>query len=151
MSQKNRKGAIQEAVDRLLAEEEDMTENDGLYRYAKVVRQAFDEIRMLLGRGVKFIRICKSFEVAGLLPKNASTHSFRQAFHRECKRRGEEYTRVRQINEKKISPDSSPSKLKTKKTGVDSEDEKLKKILGGKQASAPNGTVVRTVDGGFDF
>ena len=158
MTQKTGKEAIQEAVERLLAEE-DVMDNDAVYRYAKAVLLAYDEIRMLLGRGVKFVRICKFFEASGLLPENANAHSFREAFHRECKRRGEKYSRTmpsreRAHGEKKAIVNraqvNQPTKSAPERNNADSAKDLARK-MGAVTVETGSGKIIKYPDGGFDF
>lgn len=160
MTQKTGKEAIQEAVERLLTEE-DVTDNNAGYRYAKAVLFAYDEIRMLLGRGIKFVKICKSFEASGLLPENANAHSFREAFHRECRRRGEKYSRTeskreKALGEKKIVANRSihqtnpPTKSEPEKTDGDSAKDLARK-MGAVTVETGSGKITKYPDGGFDF
>lgn len=160
MTQKTGKEAIREAVERLLAEE-DVIDNNAGYRYAKAALLAYDEIRMLLGRGIKFVKICKSFEVSGLLPENANAHSFREAFHRECRRRGEKYSRTvskreKALGEKKTVANrtphqvNQPTKSVPEKSDVDSAKEEARK-MGAVTVETGSGKITKYSDGGFDF
>ena len=160
MSQKTRKEAINEAVNLLLAEEESMTEDIGPYRYARTVLQAFEEIRMLLGRGISFVRICRSFETTGILPENANVHSFREAFHRECKRRGEKYARTKP-NEKKLAAEKksapnkalhtiAPPKPEPEKTSIESKEDRIRRMSGVK-VDTGSSIITKYPDGSFDY
>ncbi|MDL2263076.1 hypothetical protein LJC31_00330 [Synergistaceae bacterium OttesenSCG-928-I11] len=160
LAQKTRREAIQEAVERLLAEERTTEENER-YRYAKAVVLAFDEIRMLLGRGIRFDRICKSFETSGLLPVNASVHSLRVAFRRECKRRGEIYPQTKTNREKalgekktvanKVLPRNGQTiKNEPEKNDADSTKDMVRK-MGAVTVETGSGKITKYPDGGFDF
>jgi hypothetical protein len=86
MALKNRAEAAEEAVARLMDEENAIgSPSEG--GYSKTVFWAFETIRSLRERRISFARICRSFEISGMLPENANPHSFRQAYARERARR----------------------------------------------------------------
>jgi len=85
---KKRREAIEEAVKRLLDEENAVNSADP-HCYSKTAAFAFEEIQSILDEGVRFEKILNSFVISGMLPEGANLHSFRQAFWREKKRRRE--------------------------------------------------------------
>jgi hypothetical protein len=160
MTLKNRKEALEEAVNRLL-EEESAVDSTDPYRYAKTVFWAFDEIRFLLEKGVKFVRICKAFEISGMLPENSSAHSFRQAFHRERKRRVKNGFADKKMDAEKTasvfkaSPKAEPVKPnfgtpRTSLTEKEKEKERVKALAGSAEETAL-GKITKHSDGSFDF
>jgi hypothetical protein len=135
MTLKNLAEAAEEAVTRLI-DEENAIASPGADSYSRTVFLAFDKIRALRERRVSFARICGSFEISGMLPENASPHSFRQAYAREMARRNKagnetaKRTPAPPVNpigpDRARKPDDTPVKAKP-------------------------GRVIKNVDGSFEY
>jgi hypothetical protein len=121
MALKNRDEATEEAVTRLI-DEENATGDPKADSYSRTVFLAFEKIRALRERRISLARICRSFEISGMLPENANPHSFRQAYAREMARRNKsgnetaKKTPVPPVNpigpDRAHKPDDTPAKAK---------------------------------------
>jgi hypothetical protein len=140
MALNKRAQAIEEAVKRVL-EDESVINSAGPYRYARSVNSAFEEIRALRERGVGFEKICKSFEIAGMLPENANLHSFRQAFLRETRRR----------KKKAEITKNRGASLKLKQDDRESDNDLVARLTGSTVNSGAGKSIVKRTDGGFEY
>jgi hypothetical protein len=121
MALENRAEAAEEAVARLI-DEENAIGSPGSDSYSRTVFLFFEKIRSLRERRISFARICRSFEISGMLPENANPHSFRQAYARERARRNKtgneasKKTPVPPVNitgpDRTRMPDDAPTKAK---------------------------------------
>jgi hypothetical protein len=172
MAARSKREAIEEAVQRL-TEEDEFLDSAVPYLYARTVRAAFEQIRSFREKGVSFIRICRSFALSGLLPKNASPHSFRSAYYREAARR-EKLGLDAQADSKPAADGATKTAsakpvLKTTMTprntaadgangaagtrAAETEEEKAARIkeLSGTVVETPGGSVLKLSNGSFDF
>jgi hypothetical protein len=139
MTLKNLAEAAEEAVTRLI-DEENAIGSPGADSYSRTVFLAFEKIRALRERRVSFARICRSFEISGMLPENASPHSFRQAYAREMARRNktgnDTAKKTPGLSTNPIRPDSVPD------AGKESAQ---------KPAKTKPGRVIKNADGSFEY
>jgi hypothetical protein len=123
--------------------------------YSKTVRSAFEKVEKSRADGFSFTQICEAFEKAGLLPRQAHTHSFRQAFYREPKRRDREKELLRHIKDdagvsKKETIPEPPKAEPAKRNPTDGLAEGIKSLTSSTEETAL-GTLTRHSDGSFDF
>jgi hypothetical protein len=135
MALKNRDEAAEEAVTRLI-DEENAIGSPGAGSYSRTVFLAFEKIRALRERRISFARICGSFETSGMLPENANPHSLRQAYAREMARR------IKTANEaakKTLAPQANPIGPDRAHKPDDT------------PAKAKPGRVIKNADGSFEY
>ena len=123
--------------------------------YSKTMRSAFENVRKVRADGFGFTQICGAFAEAGLLPRQAHPHSFRQAFYREAKRRDREKELLKRIKDDidASKKEAIPERPKTEpaKTSPDAGlTEKIKTLTSSKKETGL-GTLTRHSDGSFDF
>jgi hypothetical protein len=144
MALKNRAEAAEEAVARLI-DEENAIDIPGSDSYARTVFLAFEKIRSLRERRISFARICRSFEISGMLPENANTHSFRQAYAREKARR------IKPGNDgARKTPAPQPTNPARLDSAPDAGKDSARKFTG-TPARAKPGNVTRNADGSFEY
>ena len=143
MALENRAEAAEEAVARLM-DEENAIGSPGSDSYSRTVFLAFEKIRSLRERRISFARICRSFEISGMLPENANPHSFRQAYARERARRnksgGDTAKKTPAALMRPAMPDSAQD------MGKDNA-----RKLTGTAAKAKFGNVTKNTDGSFEY
>ena len=135
MALENRAEAAEEAVARLM-DEENAIGSPGSDSYSRTVFLAFEKIRSLRERRISFARICRSFEISGMLPENANPHSFRQAYARERARRTKSGG---EAAKKTPGPPTNP-------IGTDGT-----RKLDDTPAKAKPGRVIKNADGSFEY
>jgi hypothetical protein len=146
MAMKNRTDAVDEAVTRLLDEENSIDSAD-VKSYSRTVFLAFEKIRSLREKRISFVRICKSFEVSGMLPENASPHNFRQAYLREKARRIKTNSDAANTARKIPEPPLNPAK-----PGGAPEPEKEKnRKVSGTLVDTGLGKIIKHADGSFEY
>lgn len=127
------------------------------YVYAKVACIAFDEMKGLREKGIRFEVICRELEREGCLPQGANPGSLSRAFRREAARRSEvQKTNSSHKEEKNWLKPSKPSVStdgsKAETFDAEAEREKRKKQgLGGRVVHTGTGKIIKTPDGGFEF
>jgi hypothetical protein len=161
MALKKRSEAIEEAVNRLL-EEDDTNDPTDPHCYSRAIFSAFEKIASLREKGVEYARICKSFETAGLLPENANLHSFGQAFRREKARR-DKYakstkTPIPEKSDRGTAKNTADSPLKAHKSaeeatkaGDEAADKEWIRKLTGTTVDTGLGKIIKHSDGSFEF
>jgi hypothetical protein len=143
MALKNRAEAAEEAVERLI-DEENAIDSHGADSYSRTVFLAFEKIRSLRERRVSFARICRSFEISGMLPENANPHSFRQAYARERARR------IKTGNDTAKKTPVSPARSSKSDSTPDAGKENARKLTG-TVADTGLGKIVKHTDGSFEY
>ena len=128
--------------------------------YSKIVRSAFENVRKARADGFSFVQICAAFEKAGLLPRKAHPHSFRQAFYREGVRQKKGRDLSKRISgyteaEKKTmppptNPEGKSPEAKAAPDREETEQERIKRVTGVK-AKTGIGGIVKNPDGSFDY
>jgi hypothetical protein len=135
MELKNRAEAAEEAVTRLI-DEENTIGSSGADSYSRTVFLFFEKIRSLRERRVSFARICRSFEISGMLPENANPHSFRQAYARERARRNKT---------------GNESAKKTQAPPVNPAGPDRTRMPDDTPVKAKPGRVIKNADGSFEY
>jgi hypothetical protein len=146
MALKNCTDAVDEAVMRLL-DEENAIDSADLKSYSRTVFLAFEKIRSLREKRISFVRICKSFEVSGMLPENAKPHNFRQAYLREKARRIKTNNDAANIARKFPAPSQNPGKPGG---APELEKEKNRKVSG-MLVDTGLGKIIKHADGSFEY
>jgi hypothetical protein len=118
--------------------------------YSKTMRVMFANVEKARADGFSFTQIREAFMEAWLLPRQAHSHSFRQAFYREAKRRDREKELLR-----RIKGDAGTSKKETipeplKANPADGLAERIKSQTSSRKETGL-GTLIRYSDGSFDF
>jgi hypothetical protein len=155
MAHKTLEEVLEEAVQKLMADESTVSSIEP-YRYAKTIFAAFDKIQALRKKGIRRIKICKAFEESGLLPQNANSRCFCQAFRREKARRGkssgssvtqaEKPERDEAINAvEKMNPEQAAAKL-----DATSRKERTKQLTG-TVVDSGLGKIIKHSDGSFEY
>ncbi|GHS88779.1 hypothetical protein AGMMS49957_10850 [Synergistales bacterium] len=163
MAINKRSEAIEEAVNRLL-EEDDVYSSSGLRCYARVASSAFERIASLREKGIGYDRICKSFETSGLLPENADIQCLGQAFRRERAKRSNGvknakvpiFERSGSDTVKKSAVPFVKAETSIKKTTAgtaddEAADKELIRKLTSTTVNTGLGNIVKHSDGSFDF
>ena len=143
MELKNRAEAAEEAVTRLM-DEENTIGSPRADSYSRTVFLAFEKIRSLRERRISFARICGSFEISGMLPENANPHSFRQAYARERARR------AKSSSEAASKTPVSPARPASSDGAPDAGKDNARKSIG-MAAKAKFGNVTKNADGSFEY
>jgi hypothetical protein len=146
MALRNRTDVVDEAVTRLL-DEENAIDSADVKSYSRTVFLAFEKIRLLREKRISFVRICKSFEVSGMLPENASPHNFRQAYLREKARRIKTSGDAANTARKTPAPPSNPGKPDGAR---EPEKERTRKVSG-TIVDTGLGKIIKHADGSFEY
>jgi hypothetical protein len=158
MTLDTRKEAAERAVNGLLGEETAICGADP-YCYSMTASDAFEEIALLRGKGMRFEKICVAFAKEGLLPNDAKPHSLSQAFLREKKRR-EKTARTEAagtVGKSSAAETNRAAKFppKTVRTASDSGGDAAEKEWIRKQTSATVdtglGKITKHSDGSFSY
>jgi hypothetical protein len=146
MALKSRAEAVDEAVARLL-DEENTIGGDGANSYSRTVFSAFEKIRALREKRVSFERICRSFETSGMLPENANLHSFRQAYLRERARR----SKAGSDAAKKAPLSPARPAMPDNAAGAENAEKERARKLAGTVVNTGTGKIIKHADGSFEY
>jgi hypothetical protein len=133
----------------------------GINAYSNEAGAYFETIRAMRRKGYSFVQICRAFEKENVLPKNSSPRFFRQAFHRERKRREAEESLseiaknadvapVKADSARPIPPAKTPEPAKPAPAGEAAEKERLRK-MNSVTVNTGLGKIVKHPDGTFDL
>ncbi len=131
--------------------------------YSKTVRSAFETVGKARSEGFSFAQICAALEKAGLLPREANPHSFRQAFHREETRRKKEEVLLKLVTKQaepkgQTAPQPAPPERKQPQTvgaetasaSEEAERERIRRMTS-RVVDTGTGKIIIRSNGTFDY